>query len=103
MVQVASRRMMQIAGIIFLILGVLTKVGAVLATIPNPVIGGALTIACGMVGGVGLSCIHTVDLRLSRNAAVLGLSIIFGILIPSYIEQYPINTGKSSTNFSTTT
>lgn len=91
---------MQIAGFMFILLGVITKIGAILATIPDPVIGGVLAISCGVVGGVGLSSIQMVDLRLSRNAAVLGLAIIFGILVPSYIDKSPISTGEiPSKNF----
>lgn len=86
--------MMQLAGLVFLLLGVFTKFGAILATIPDPIVGGLLTVSCAMVGGVGLSSVQMIDLKLSRNIAILGLAIIFGIMVPSYIDKYPIDTGR---------
>lgn len=53
--RVASRHTMQLAGIILILLGVFTKVGAVLATIPDPMVGGILGMGVCMITGVALS------------------------------------------------
>jgi len=94
--KVASRRTMQAAGAIFLLLGIFTKVGAVLATIPDPLVGGILTVSLAIVGGVGLSSVQLVDLRLSRNSAILGFAIMLGILLPEYFKKVPIRTGNDT-------
>lgn len=93
--QVASRRTMQVAGVILVLLGVFTKVGAVLATIPDPLVGGILTVSIAMIGGVGLSSLQMVDLSLSRNSAILGFAVMCGILIPECFTRAPLKTGKS--------
>lgn len=67
-----------------MILGCFTKVGAVLASIPDPLVGGILFTSMAMVGGVGLSSIHSVDLHISRNMAILGLSLMTGLIVPKW-------------------
>lgn len=84
---------MQIAAFMFICFGVLTKFGAVLATIPDPIVGGILVVSFSTVGGVGLSTLQAVDLKLSRNLVILGFAIFMGILIPWTVEKTPVNTG----------
>lgn len=84
---------MQLAGFIFVFLGVFTKFGAILAAIPDPIIGGILTLSCAMIGGVGMSSLKSVDLRCSRNVAILGFAFFMGILIPATVAKNPFNTG----------
>lgn len=45
----ASRRTLIIAGFILIFLGVFTKIGAVLSTIPIPLVGGVLASSMAMV------------------------------------------------------
>uniref|UniRef100_A0A914WAV6 Solute carrier family 23 member 2 n=1 Tax=Plectus sambesii TaxID=2011161 RepID=A0A914WAV6_9BILA len=91
--KVASRVTLQIAGLIMIVLGIFTKFGAVLATIPEPLVGGILCVSMSMVGGVGLSSMQLVNLKMSRNVAVLGFSIMAGMVIPLYFERHPLKTG----------
>ena len=60
MLQVGSRRVVQIGGIVMLFLGCLGKFGALFVTIPEPIIGGMFMITFGkglsnMYTGCGLS------------------------------------------------
>ena len=50
--QVASRWPLQIAGVLLIVLGLFTKVGAVLATLPDPLVGAQLAISAATVAGV---------------------------------------------------
>ena len=43
------------AGVILIICGLVGKVGAVLALIPEPIIGGTLLLGLGMVASIGIS------------------------------------------------
>ena len=52
--KVASRITMQVAGVFFLVAGIFSKFSAVLAMIPEPVVGGVLAIGICMVNGVML-------------------------------------------------
>ena len=59
-------QVLQIAGIIFFLFGMLGKVGAVFVLIPDPVIGGLFFVLFGMIIAVGLSNLQHVDLNASR-------------------------------------
>uniref|UniRef100_A0A915D1A0 Solute carrier family 23 member 1 n=1 Tax=Ditylenchus dipsaci TaxID=166011 RepID=A0A915D1A0_9BILA len=86
--QVASRRTLVIAGFILIFLGVFTKVGALLSTIPTPLVGGVLASSMAMVGGVAIANVQSVDLKCSRNIAILGFSIIIGVIVPTYYTRH---------------
>ena len=53
--RVASRFTMQLAGVILICLGIFTKVGAVLATVPDPIVGGIFCMGICMITGVAIS------------------------------------------------
>ncbi|VDM24568.1 unnamed protein product [Toxocara canis] len=92
--KVASRLTMTLAGCMLIVLGIFSKVGALLATIPSPCIGAVLLVGMSMIFGVGLSCLQTVDLRISRNLTIMGFSVLMGLLTPRYFSQHPPNTGS---------
>lgn len=46
-----------------------------------------------MITAVGLSNLQFIDLNSSRNLFVLGFSIFFGLVLPSYLKQNPLVTG----------
>ena len=87
---------MVVAGILLILLGVFTKVGAILSTIPDPLVGGVLASSMAMVGGVAIANVQAVDLKNSRNLAILGFSIMIGMIVPKYYERHAeeIKTGK---------
>ena len=79
-----------------IILSIIGKFGALFATVPDPVIGGIFIIMFGMILAVGLSSLQYVDLSSMRNLFVLGTSLFFGMVVPSWISanENAINTGK---------
>ncbi|CAJ0925399.1 unnamed protein product, partial [Mesorhabditis belari] len=94
--RVASRATMQVAGILCIIIGLFTKVAAVLASVPDAIVGGLLGIGMAMIMGVSISNLRTVNMQLSRNVAVLGLSLLSGLAIPDYFEKHPPKTGNAT-------
>src|SRR6218665_385686 len=96
--QMGSRLTWQVAGGLLMAAGGFGKFGAILATIPDPVLGGILIVSIGMVVSVGLSNIQFVDLSGGRNLMILGTSLLVGITVPSWIlvNATHINTGKLS-------
>ena len=96
--QVASRRVFQTAGLIMIVCGVIGKFGAVLTLIPEPIIGGTLTVVFGMVAAVGISTLKFIDMGSTRNLTILGLSLLLGLMVPQYINAKEnaniINTGR---------
>uniref|UniRef100_A0A1I7TE08 Permease n=1 Tax=Caenorhabditis tropicalis TaxID=1561998 RepID=A0A1I7TE08_9PELO len=94
--KVSSRITMQVAGLFLLVAGIFSKFSAVLAMIPEPVVGGVLAIGICMVNGVMLRNLMTVDLRLSRNLTIMGISIIMGLTVALHFENNPLNTGNQT-------
>ena len=68
-----------------IILGILSKFGALFSTIPNPVIGGVFIVMFGMITAVGLSNLQFCNMNSSRNIFITGFSIIFGLVFPSWL------------------
>ncbi|CAD6198816.1 unnamed protein product [Caenorhabditis auriculariae] len=91
--RVASRWTMVVAGLLLIVLGILTKIGAVLSTIPDPLVGGVLASSMAMVVGVAVSNLQTVDMTMSRNMGILGFSMMFGLIVPKYFTLNPVASG----------
>ncbi|PIC35891.1 hypothetical protein B9Z55_015099 [Caenorhabditis nigoni] len=94
--KVTSRITMQCAGVFLILMGVVSKVAAFLAMIPEAIIGGVLAAGMSMVCGVAFANLQNVDLRLSRNLTIVGLSIILGCTIPAHFEKNPLDTGHKT-------
>jgi len=98
--KVGSRRVIQYAAFIMLGFGVISKLGALFVTIPNPIIGGIFSVMFGIITAVGLSNLQFVDLNSTRNLFVLGFSLFFSLVLPKWMEEQanmghnPIRTGE---------
>ncbi|WKY05032.1 hypothetical protein Q1695_005777 [Nippostrongylus brasiliensis] len=92
--RVASRTTMQIAGLLLILLGLFTKMAALLASIPDALVGGVLTMGISMIGGVAMSNLQLIDLKLTRNLSILGLSLMIGLILPLHLERSPFNSGN---------
>ncbi|KAM8973366.1 solute carrier family 23 member 2 [Pelodytes ibericus] len=91
--KVASRRVIQYGAAFMLLLGMIGKFSALFASLPDPVLGALFCTLFGMITAVGLSNLQFVDLNSSRNLFVLGFSIFFGLVLPSYLKENPLVTG----------
>lgn len=94
--KVASRRVIQYGAAIMLVLGMVGKVGALFAAIPEPIMGGIFIVMFSVVSAVGLSSLQFVDLNSSRNLFVLGASLFLGLCVPDWVRRHPaaISTGS---------
>jgi len=76
---VASRHVTAVAGGMLVVLGMLPRVGALFATIPPAVIGGAALVMFGMIFSSGAAIfVRGVDLT-QRNLVILAVSIALGL------------------------
>ncbi|XP_071784371.1 solute carrier family 23 member 1-like isoform X2 [Asterias amurensis] len=94
--KVGSRVVVLAAGCIMVLLGLVSKLSALFASIPDPVVGGVLCVTFAMVTAVGLSNLQYIDLNSSRNLFIVGFSILMGLVVPHYLQTNPgsINTGS---------
>ncbi|OWF47664.1 solute carrier family 23 member 1-like [Mizuhopecten yessoensis] len=96
--RVASRSVIVLAGVLCMLFGVIGKLGAVMASLPDPVIGGVSIITFGLLVSVGLSSLQKVNLSSTRNLAVLGTSLYAGLVTSEWLKlnKDSINTGYAS-------
>ncbi len=74
-------RLMTIAAIFAIMLAFLGKLGAVLKTIPGPVMGGIMVLLFGMIAAIGIGTLvnKKVDMSNSRNLVIVSIILVFGI------------------------
>ena len=89
--KVISRSVFMLAGVIVLLAGLSPKFGALMTTIPYPVIGGATITVFGMITVTGIQLLIK-DEMTARNMTIVGLSLALSLgitSVPSAIEQFP--------------
>ena len=84
--RVASRRVIICGASLMLFIPIIGKFGAVLATLPKPVVGSMFVGLFGMIASVGLSNLQLVNLNNSRNLFVIGLSFFAGLSVPYHFN-----------------
>lgn len=88
--RVGARRVVQAGGIIMIVLGTVSKFGALFTTIPNPIVGGMYCAMFGMIASVGLSNLQFIDLNSARNLFILGFAFFMGLSVPEYFSANPL-------------
>ncbi|KAH3760188.1 xanthine permease [Pelomyxa schiedti] len=89
--RVGSRRVIQVAGCVMIILGMFGKLGGFFASLPKPVIGGTLCSMFSIIVSVGLSSLQHVNLYSPRNQFVIGFSLLMGLSVPKYFQAFPVD------------
>ncbi len=77
-----------------ILLGLLPKVGQIVASVPGPVIGGAATVMFAMVTAVGIQTLHKVNFDGNNNLLIVAVSLAAGLLpavAPNFYEHFPSN------------
>ena len=81
---VKSRWVVAAAGVIMIILGFLPKVAAIVASIPNPVLGGAALTLFATVAVVGIQTLGKVDFTDHRNLIIVTTSLALALWVTAY-------------------
>ncbi|SPF04171.1 nucleobase:cation symporter-2 family protein [Streptomyces sp. MA5143a] len=92
MTRVRSRWVVAAAGGILVLLGLLPKLGAVVAAIPAPVLGGAGLVMFGTVAASGLRTLARVGFQDNHNLTVVAVSAAVGLLpvgVPTVYAKFP--------------
>ena len=84
--KVASRRVILAGAAVMLFIPIVGKFGAILATLPKPVVGAMFVGLFGMIASVGLSNLQIVNLNNSRNLFIIGLSFFAGLSVPYHFN-----------------
>ncbi|MFI8348601.1 nucleobase:cation symporter-2 family protein [Streptomyces sp. NPDC085596] len=92
MTRVRSRWVVAAAGALLVLLGLLPKLGAMVAAVPAPVLGGAGLVMFGTVAASGLRTLASVDFRGNHNLTVVAVSVAVGMLpvgVPTVYAKFP--------------
>ncbi|MFI0242067.1 nucleobase:cation symporter-2 family protein [Streptomyces sp. NPDC016845] len=90
--RVTSRWIVATAGVIMLVLGLVPKVGAVVAAMPPSVLGGATLVLFSTIAVVGVQILVKADLSDARNTVLVAASLGIGFLptaYPQFAEHMP--------------
>ena len=88
---VVSRHVGTVAGVLLILMGLFPKLGGIIASMPESVIGGAAIIMFGLIASAGIKLIAREQMN-QRNLLILGLSLSFGIgmsLLPQFVNHIP--------------
>ncbi len=91
MTGVMSRHVVTIGGIVLIVCGLLPKIGAVIASMPLPVLGGGVIVMFGMVASAGLNVLSEVKMN-RRNMVIIAVSLAVGLglnLVPTAVQYLP--------------
>ena len=91
MTGIMSRHVVTIAGAILVLCGLIPKIGAIIASMPLPVLGGGVIVMFGMVASAGLNVLSEVKMS-RRNMIIIALSLSIGLgfnLVPSAVQYLP--------------
>ena len=83
---VASRYVVRIGAIILIFLSLIGKLGAFVATMPSPVIGGAYITLFGTIGALGIQNLMRADMGSQRNVLIVGFAFLMAMGLPGWVE-----------------
>ena len=89
---IKSRFVVAASGVILVVLGLFPKVGAIVAAIPLPVLGGAGLALFATVAASGIRALSRVSYEGNNNLVIVALSIGMGVIpiaVPTFYEEFP--------------
>lgn len=84
---VASRNVVRTGAVLLIGMSMLGKLGALVATMPTPVIGGAYIALFGTIGALGIQVLMRADLGSQRNILIVGFAFLMAMGLPGWVGQ----------------
>lgn len=84
---VVSRFVVAIGGGFLMLAGLVPKLGAIISSIPNAVLGGAVLIMFGMIASAGIKMLSHIDFN-KRNMVIIGISLSAAVGLPAQEGLY---------------
>lgn len=89
---VKSRFVVATSGIILIILGLFPKMAAIVASVPNSVLGGAGIAMFGMIAASGIRTLSKVKFEGTNNLMIVAVSLAIGsvtLAVPTFYKNFP--------------
>jgi uric acid transporter len=90
--RIRSRWVVAVAGAIMIVFGLLPKMGAIVAAVPRPVLGGAALVLFATVGVIGIQTLSRVDFHDERNVIIVAVSVglaLVPVAFPTFYQNFP--------------
>lgn len=84
--------MVAVSGVILVVLGLFPKIGAVVAAIPQPVLGGAGLALLATVAASGIRALSRVHYDGNNNLVIVAVAIGMGVIpiaVPTFYDAFP--------------
>ncbi|UWR24253.1 purine permease [Sulfitobacter sp. S190] len=91
MTGIMSRHVVTIGALVLILCGLVPKIGALIASMPLPVLGGGVIVMFGMVAAAGLNVLTEVKMN-RRNMVIIAVSLAAGLglnLVPTAVQYLP--------------
>ncbi|MGL5327814.1 MAG: nucleobase:cation symporter-2 family protein [Peptostreptococcaceae bacterium] len=92
MIGINGTKITTFAGVILIVLGIVPKFAALIASIPYPVLGGAGIVMFGMIISAGINNIKQVEFDGTKNGLIFCVSIavsMIPIIVPDFYANFP--------------
>ncbi|RFU20580.1 purine permease [Geodermatophilus marinus] len=89
---IKSRFVVAVSGVILFLLGLFPVLGAIVAVVPLPVLGGAGLVLFGTVAASGIRTLSKVDYDGNANLVIVAAALAMGVIpiaIPEFYEPFP--------------
>jgi uracil-xanthine permease len=83
---VASVYVVRTGAVVLILLSLVGKLGALVATIPAPIIGGAYIALFGIIGALGIQILMRADMSSQRNVMIVGFAFLMAMGLPGWVE-----------------
>lgn len=85
---VASRWVVRVGAILLIVMSMIGKIGALVATIPSAVIGGCYIALFGTIGGLGIQALLRAEMYSQRNVMIVGFSFLMALGLPGWVTAH---------------
>ncbi|MDO5562898.1 MAG: solute carrier family 23 protein [Synergistaceae bacterium] len=83
---VASRHVVRAGAVLLILMSLVGKLGALIATMPSPIIGGAYITLFGTIGALGIQNLMRADMGSQRNVLIVGFAFLMALGLPGWVE-----------------
>ena len=83
---VASRNVVRTGAILLIIMSFVGKLGALIATMPGAIIGGAYIALFGTIGALGIQVLMRADMSSQRNVLIVGFAFLMSQGLPGWVD-----------------
>lgn len=86
--KMGSRRAVEFGACVLILMSLVGKIGAFVASIPQVIVAALLCIMWTMLTALGLSNLRYSETGSSRNVIIVGLSLFLSLSVPAYFQHY---------------